>query len=44
MDLSHKAFNRSIFINGAIEAAIFLSKQRKGLYSIKDVNEHQWNR
>ena len=37
IDLSHKAFNRSIFVNGAIEAAIFLSKQKNGLYSMNDV-------
>ena len=35
--LFHKAQNRSIFVKGAIEAAVFLSKQKKGLYSIKDV-------
>ena len=37
IDLIHKAHNRSIFVKGAIEAAFFLSKQKKGLYSIKDV-------
>lgn len=37
IDLIHKAQNRSIFVKGAIEAAVFLSKQKKGLYSIKDV-------
>ena len=37
IDLTHKANNRSIFVKGAIKAAIFLSKQKKGLYSIKDV-------
>jgi len=37
IDLIHKAHNRSIFVKGAIEAAVFLSKQKKGLYSIKDV-------
>ena len=37
IDLTHKAYNRSIFVKGAIEAAVFLSKQKKGLYSIKDV-------
>ena len=37
IDLVHKANNRSIFVKGAIKAAIFLSKQKKGLYSIKDV-------
>ena len=37
IDLIHKAYNRSIFVKGAIEGAVFLSKQKKGLYSIKDV-------
>ena len=37
IDLSHKAFSRSIFVKGAIEAAIFLSKQKNGLYSMNDV-------
>jgi len=37
IDLLHKATNRSIFVKGAIEAAVFLSKQKKGLYSMKDV-------
>ena len=40
IDLIHQAYNRSIFVKGAIEAAVFLSKQKKGLYSIKDINEH----
>ena len=35
--LIHKATNRSIFVKGAVEAAIFLFKQKKGLYSMKDV-------
>ena len=37
VDLSHKAFNRSIFVNGAIEAAIFLSNKKTGLYSMEDI-------
>jgi len=37
IDLVHKATNRSIFVKGAIEAAVFLSKQKLGLYSMKDV-------
>jgi len=37
IDLVHKAANRSIFVKGAVEAAIFLSKQKRGLYSMKDV-------
>jgi len=37
IDLSHKALNRSIFVNGAIEAALFLSKQKPGLYYMEDI-------
>ena len=37
IDLSHKAFNRSIFVKGAIEAAIFLSEKKTGLYTMEDV-------
>ncbi len=37
VDLVHKANNRSIFVNGAIEAAIFVSKKRSGFYSMNDL-------
>ena len=37
IDLMHKAFSRSIFVNGAIEAAIFLVQKKNGLYSMEDV-------
>lgn len=37
IDLSHKAFNLSIFVKGAVEAAIFLSQQDSGLYTMKDI-------
>ena len=37
IDLTHKAHNRSIFVKGAIEAAIFLSQQKKGIFSMEDV-------
>jgi len=37
IDLSHKALNRSIFVNGAIEAALFLSKKKAGLYCMEDI-------
>jgi len=37
VDLIHKANNRSIFVKGAIEAAVFLYKKTPGLYSMKDV-------
>jgi len=37
MELIHKASNRSIFVKGAIEAAIFISKKKKGLYDMSDL-------
>jgi len=37
VDLTHKAFSRSIFVNGAIEAALFLSKKKTGLYCMDDI-------
>lgn len=37
IDITHIANNRSIFVKGAIEAAIFLSKKNSGLFSVKDM-------
>jgi len=37
VDLIHKANNRSIFVSGAIEAAIFISNKKNGFYDIKDL-------
>ncbi len=37
VDLVHKANNRSIFVNGAIEAAIFISKKKTGLFNMNDL-------
>lgn len=37
IEITHKAYSREIFANGALEAAVFLSKQPKGLYSMKDL-------
>jgi len=37
IELTHRAFNREIFANGAIEAAIWLSKQKNGYYTYKDM-------
>ena len=37
IELIHKAFNRKIFADGAIEAAIWLSKQKSGYYIYKDM-------
>ena len=33
----HKANNRSIFVSGAIEAAIFISSKKKGFFDMKDL-------
>jgi 4-hydroxy-tetrahydrodipicolinate reductase len=35
--LTHRAFNREIFADGAIQAAIWLSKQNSGYYTYKDM-------
>jgi 4-hydroxy-tetrahydrodipicolinate reductase len=35
--LSHSALSREVFANGAINAALFLSKQAKGLYNMTDL-------
>ncbi|WP_026942816.1 4-hydroxy-tetrahydrodipicolinate reductase [Hellea balneolensis] len=35
--LSHEAFDRSVFANGAVTAAIWAAAQPKGLYDMKDV-------
>ena len=37
IDLFHKANNRSIFVNGAIEAAIFVSNKKSGFFNMKDL-------
>ena len=37
VDLVHKANNRSIFVNGAIEAAIFISKKKNGFFDMRDL-------
>ena len=37
IDLVHKAQNRSIFVKGAIESAIFISDKDNGLYSIENI-------
>ena len=37
IDLVHKAQNRSIFVKGAIESAIFISDKDHGLYSIENI-------
>ena len=37
IELCHKAGNRSIFANGAIKAAIWIVKQKPGLYSMKNI-------
>ena len=35
--LSHTAYSRSIFANGALNAALFLADAKPGLYSMKDL-------
>ena len=37
LDLVHKANNRSIFVDGAIKAAIFISKKKSGFFSMNDL-------
>ena len=37
IDLVHKANNRSIFVDGAIDAAIFISKKRSGFFNMNDL-------
>jgi len=37
VDLIHKANNRSIFVKGAIDAAIFISKKKSGFYTMDDL-------
>ena len=37
VDLVHKANNRSIFVKGAIDAAIFLSNKKSGFYTMNDL-------
>ena len=35
--LSHSAGSRAVFANGAINAAVFLTSQKNGLYDMKDL-------
>ncbi len=37
VELTHKAYNRKIFSDGAIEAAVWLSSKEKGFYTFKDL-------
>jgi 4-hydroxy-tetrahydrodipicolinate reductase len=37
VELTHRAFNREIFADGAIQAAIWLSQQNSGYYTYKDM-------
>ena len=37
IELKHRGFNRSIYAIGAIKAAIWLSKQKKGFFNMSDV-------
>ena len=37
IDLVHKANNRSIFVSGALKAAIFVSKKKSGYFEMQDL-------
>ena len=37
IELTHKSYNRKIFSDGAIDAAIWLSSQKNGLYTFRDM-------
>ena len=37
VDIVHKANNRSIFVTGALKAAIFVSKKKSGYFEMKDL-------
>ena len=37
IEIRHTAFSRAVFANGALNAALFLSQQKAGLYSMSDV-------
>ena len=37
VDLVHKANNRSIFVSGALKAAIFVSKKKSGYFEMQDL-------
>lgn len=37
VEIAHKASSRSIFANGAVRAATWVSKQKSGLFSMRDV-------
>ena len=37
--LSHTAYSRDVFANGAIAAALYLAGKPAGLYSMKDLME-----
>ena len=37
IELTHKAYNRKIFSDGAVEAAVWLAAQENGFYSFKNI-------
>ena len=37
IELTHKASSRDTFANGALRAAIWVAKQKPGLYDMQDV-------
>ena len=39
LSLEHKAFGRELFSKGALEASLFLSKKKKGFYTLEDLGK-----
>jgi 4-hydroxy-tetrahydrodipicolinate reductase len=37
LELKHRAFSRKLFADGALEAAIWISKKNKGLFNMRDM-------
>ena len=37
IDLYHKANNRSIFVSGALKAAVFISKKKSGFFDMSSL-------
>jgi 4-hydroxy-tetrahydrodipicolinate reductase len=37
IELKHVAFSRELFADGALKAAIWISKKNKGLFNMQDI-------
>jgi 4-hydroxy-tetrahydrodipicolinate reductase len=37
IELKHTAFSRELFADGALNAAIWISKKKKGLFNMQDM-------